>query len=113
MLKEKLSDEQLDEVAGGSFEENRDILVAMMDVGPQGTMQLFKEWDQRSDTAKGSLNNKLTVLINKNFGNRVTFAGSADQVASVYFINGKHVSHQQFIDFLNTTASVSRGGDDW
>ena len=77
-------------------------------------MNLLKEWDQRSETAKSSLNDKLTTLINKNFSkDGVVFAGSADKVGNLYFIGGKHVSHQQFIDFLNTTASVTRGGDDW
>ena len=114
MRNEKLSDDELDGVAGGSFRENQDILIAMMDVDPQGTIQLLKEWDQRADDAKNSLNSKLTTLINKNFGkDDVVFAGSADKVGNLYFIGGKHVSHQQFIDFLNTTASVTRGGDDW
>ena len=114
LLNEKLSDEELDGVAGGSFSENQDILVAMMDVDPNGTMNLLKEWDQRADDAKNSLNNKLTTLINKNFGkDGVIFSGSADKVGNLYFIGGKRVSHQQFISFLNTTASVSRGGDDW
>lgn len=32
LLNEKLSDEQLDGVAGGSFRENQDIFIAMMGV---------------------------------------------------------------------------------
>lgn len=99
---ERMSDEELDRVAGGTWSENQDLLVAMGNVDPDGLMNLFKSWDQNSAT----LGIYLKSLIDKNFKNRglnVEYTPGIDP--NKYKIDGEPASHEKFIDYLNTVGS--------
>ena len=104
LLNEKLSDEQLDEVAGGSFEENQEIFYAMMDVDPNGTMEFLKGWDQRASNYKETLRDGLGKLLRKNFsaqGMDVVFLGGIGDRENQYMVDGKTVSHETFMSYLS------------
>ncbi len=104
ILKEKLSDEQLDAVAGGSFDENQQILYAMLDVDPQGTMEFLKGWNQQASNYKETLRDGLGKLLHKNFsaqGMDVVFLGGIGDRENQYMVDGKMVSHENFMSYLS------------
>ena len=101
LLKEKLSDEQLDEVAGGSFDENQEILYAMMSVDPEGTMDLLKKWIQDFKCNEVSLYALISQLVDKNIsGTGLQFDGRAYDDPNEYRMNGKRITHRKFLDHL-------------
>ena len=113
MAIEMMSMEQLDRVAGGTREQNIDLIIAMADVDPKGTEAFFKGWNQTAPDADYRLSMGVYNLIRNNFSKKGlnvyinTFCG--DKMQNTYEIADKPVTHQQFIDFLKGCG----GGNDW
>ena len=104
--KRELSEDDLDNVAGGSFAENQELLAVMGDIDPEGVKNLLKTWDQKAPNAQGSFNDKMQKLINDNFkGKGTNILLSADKVANLYTVGGKRMTHGQFIDMLKGMGS--------
>ncbi len=102
--KRELSEDDLDNVAGGSFEENQELLNVMMDIDPKGTENLLKTWDQKAPNAQSSFNDKMQKLMNANFkGSQILL--SSDKIENLYTVGGKRMSHGQFVDMLKSMGS--------
>lgn len=109
LLNEKLSDEELDGVAGGSHQENVEILTAMTGIDPNGTMEFLKKWDQRADDAEFKLATGMNEIIRSNFNKRgmsVAYFLKETGSENLYFVDGKKVSHGQFMDYLHIMNDV-------
>ena len=104
-VRELMSEEELDQVAGGTFHETEDVLAAMGDVDPEGVIMFLQRWDQDPFT----LGDHMKRLVEGNFeqvGIKVKFTPGEGRITpNKYKIDGKSVSHNQFIDFLNTIGS--------
>ena len=102
-IKEKLKDEELDNVVGGNFDENQHILSVLAGIDPAGVKEFTQNWDQGDETRKGTLATGLIRLLKKNLKGTnldVSFDLSPDKVHNIYFVNGKKASHEEFIQEL-------------
>ena len=108
-LNEKLgaavTDEQLEKVAGGSKEENMEILTAMRKIDPQGVDDLF---DRIHKKAPEGMEDKwiaggTTALLAKNFG----IYSATDNYANNSYDNSSYhaMSHAQVLDMINKKAA--------
>ncbi len=99
--KTELTEDALDNVAGGSFAQNQDILAVMGDIDPEGTKNLLKTWDQKSPNRELTLANKLSGLLRNNLsGSGIGFALSTGNGGNMYSIGEKELTHDQFISLL-------------
>ena len=95
-----MSDEELDNVAGGSHQQSLDVLFLMAHIDPKGTQALVEGFE--TGRVKGSLADNLTVLIDNNFqrkGIDVRYFGS-EKGDNRYMVGGKEYSHPEFMEFL-------------
>ena len=115
-LKSKsMSDDELDNVAGGTHQENMEVLNVMAQVDPKGTQALLASLQTLGpdDNWQGIMRDRLTILINDNFkrkGLDVNFSGSVG-VGNMYYVGGKKMSHAKFLEFLGNYKAG--GGDDF
>ena len=106
---EVLSEEELDGVAGGNSDQNHELLNLMLQLDPSATKNFLKNWDQRADDAESRLEYGLSRIMQnymKATGldkNNTHFALSAGKVDNLYTINGKQVSHKEFMNYLDTS----------
>lgn len=111
--RERMSDEELDQVAGGTFYETEDVLAAMGNVNPEGIMMFLQRWDQ-DRFMLGFHMKRIVEGTFEDVGINVEFEpGDGRITPNKYKIDGKSVTHQQFINFLNNSAGIMSGGNDW
>lgn len=110
-LKEKfgaaVSDDVLDNVAGGTFEQNKDILGILGDIDHESTVYLLKHWDQKAPNSKATLTEGISCILNQNLkGTNINFALN-EKGENFYYLRDedgnmtKRLSHAEFMAELN------------
>ena len=101
-----MGEEELNNVAGGSFEENQDILEVMSRIDPQGVKEFTQNWDQTSPDAPSKLAIGMMKLMEKNGLNtkKINAYLNADRIANFYRIDGEFVQHEEFMKELEEHA---------
>jgi len=101
------SDEELDQIAGGTIEENMDLLNAMVKLDPNGVKAVFDNAAQVSETT-GSNYYQLSIaigtqnLIKKHFGKNFDISAYDNNWdTNDYSPNGKSISHAQMLGMIN------------
>ena len=103
-LKEKLgalvTDEQLDKVAGGTMDENSDILSAMARIAPEKVAGIINTAAVAPTEAEANAEIRMGVqeLLKDNFG---VFSVSRMNSDNTYGYNGKIISHEQLMKMIN------------
>ena len=112
-LKEKfgalVTDEQLDKVAGGSYEQNLEILFAMASIDPDAVQKVFAKVNgdnNHHDLPEYIIKQGAEDLIRKHFNiPNVTFTEGDNW----YHMDGQNLSHAQMLKMINDKANAARG----
>ena len=114
-LKEKLgagvTDAELENVAGGTNEENMKLLDALEKLDPDGVKAIYDKAMNPYNTMRrveGIVTDGVYNLIKKHFGNKIAVFNSAGST-NVYFKNNDNISHAQMIDMINKKAANNAG----
>jgi hypothetical protein len=105
--REILSEDTLDNVAGGTFEQNVDLLNAMAQIDPNSVQAILREANKTGDIDKykSVVSQGLDGLIQKHFGDELRGVPlSSSKFDNYYQSNGKKISHQQALNIINAKA---------
>jgi hypothetical protein len=105
--REILSEDTLDNVAGGTFEQNVDLLNAMAQIDPNSVHAILREANKTGDIDKykSVVSQGLDGLIQKHFGDELRGVPlSSSKFDNYYQSNGKKISHQQALNIINAKA---------
>ena len=99
---EPMSNDELDNVAGGSTTENAEILNAMMKLDPDGVVSVFDAANQADSPEEGEMiiARGTYNLLRKNVSDKIYGLVGSD-IKNYYSHNGTKVSHKQIIDMIN------------
>jgi hypothetical protein len=103
--REILSEDTLDNVAGGTFEQNVDLLNAMAQIDPNSVHAILREANKTGDIDeyKYVVAQGLDGLIQKHFGDELMGA-PLTSYENYYISNGQKISHKQALDIINAKA---------
>ena len=103
--REVLSENALDNVAGGTFEQNVDLLNAMAQIDPNSVQAILREANKTGDIDgyKSVVSQGLDGLIQKHFGNELRGV-PLTKFENYYSSNGQQISHQQALNIINEKA---------
>jgi hypothetical protein len=103
--REILSEDTLDNVAGGTFEQNVDLLNAMAKIDPDSVHAILREANETGDIKgyKSVVSKGLSDLFQKHFGNELKGVPWT-RFENYYTSNGQEISHQQALNIINAKA---------
>ena len=103
--KTELSEDALDNVAGGTFEQNMDLINAMAPIDPHAVQAILSEANKTGDIEqfKSVVAQGLDPLIKKHFGRELS-AFPLTKMGNFYMSNGDQISHQQALNIINAKA---------
>ncbi len=108
--KTELSEDALDNVAGGTNEQNMQILKALEGIDPDGVNEVYSAMSNVGGNYE-KMGNIASVgvyrLVSKNLGSNVT-AFSSPNDANSYLKNGRYISHN---DILNEIKKKAAGAE--
>ena len=104
--KRELNEDALDNVAGGTNEQNMQILKALEGIDPDGVNEVYNamrnaggSYEEMGNIAAGGVYN----LVSKNLGRHITaFADSNGN--NTYRKNGRIISHKDILNMINAKA---------
>ena len=100
-----LSEDALDNVAGGTFEQNVDLLNAMAQIDPNAIQTILNKANKTGDIDeyKSVVSQGLNGLIQKHFGEELRGV-PLSSFENYYRSNGQKISHKQALDIINAKA---------
>lgn len=103
--RELLSEDTLDNVAGGTFDQNVDLLNAMAQIDPNSVQAILREANKTGDIDKYKtvVSRGLDGLIQKHFGEELRGV-PLNSYENYYSSNGQKISHKQALDIINAKA---------
>ena len=111
--RELLNEDALDNVAGGSNEQNYEILNAMQKIDSDAVMGITAQARQAqlSGGETAALNviaDGASSLLQKHFGNEIGYTVTQKQHSNQYYsANNERMTHKQVIDMINYKAELS------
>ena len=107
-----LSEDELDNVAGGTTQENMDILNALEPLDPKGVQAVYDE----AYSANGDCEKIAEIvgvgayqLLTKHFKSAGLSVFTAEDQSNHYSVNGQSVTHSDVINELNKRAAQKDG----
>ena len=107
----ELSEDDLENIAGGTTAQNLEILNAMMKVDALGVRDVLDAVNEAgAENADSIITQGVNGLIQKHLGNSVIFAAKSGETQNWSFsgYDGKLISHQDVLDKIN---ALSQGFD--
>ena len=115
-LKEKLgslvTDEQLNKVAGGTYQENLEILSAMARLDPKGVQSVFAKVNDRNnhDSPELTISQGAEELLDKHFPVEFGFVHlTSTKDNNLYRKSWKKLSHSEMLKMINDKADEAQG----
>ena len=105
-----LSEDELDNVAGGSFRQTQEIFATLSRLDPDTANAIAERANQSDPNDVGAIiASGSESILRKHFGEQ-SHVLSNSSWDNVYIINGTRMDHQQAINFINDRIDIKKAG---
>ena len=98
----ELSEDTLDNVAGGTFEQTRELFAAVQQLDPEAANAISTQVNANPENAGALMAQGAQDILRKHFGNNFyVTAPERDSLNNRYVVNGQSRSHGQVLNMIN------------
>jgi hypothetical protein len=104
-----LSEDKLDNVAGGSFMQTQELFATLQILDPDATNPIAARANQNPKNAESIIADGVESILQKHFGEE-SYVTSNPTWNNGYIINGTSMSHEQVIKLINDRIDIKKAG---